>query len=423
MNHRWAPNAWVKLGRASFLWHIHPHKSAASLPLFGSSHCRIHQQPVSCHAGHLGWKYFHNRRVRSRKGWILKVCQVKQRLGLHTSSSCLNASTSQWSAGLSQHMSRIRSTLDTVSKAVSGTHTELVSKISRLRGNDLKAKKQAGASEEENATLSISPASTNSALLSGSQPNLQSPPACPDFPSSAAALDASTTTSSPSNGSAQVTGTAPVLTVCEDKNKRLRQVFPTIKAKCAKRLEELPTSLSNAENKGTTPKESTALFHPSSLSVNLEDTYTYLAHHINSYFSSSSKAQDKKEGSVDLSSSQRQQPSDIMSDKTEPTPIVVPPSSKKSLGQYLSYSAPAVQAIVGNYIAPLVPKFRTGESKSATVEEKKTEDMSGKQSEATVSKEQATAEEKAKKLLLQREKVGVQHRHVLFNNFSFCSKT
>lgn len=416
MNHGWAPNAWVKLGRASFLWHSHPHKSAASLPLFGTFHCRSHQQPVSSHAGRLSWKYFHNPRVRSRKGWILKVYQVKQRLGLHTSSLCLNASAPRWSAGLSQHMSRVRSTLDTISKAVSGTHTELMSKISRLRANALTARKQVGASEsphkaEENATLSISPASTNNALPSGSHPELQSPPACPNFPSSAAALDASTTISISSNGSAQVRVTAPVLTACEDKNKRLRQVFPTIKARCAKRLEELPASLNNAESKGTTLKESTALFHPSSLSVNLDDTYTYLAHHINSYFGSSTKAQDKKGGSVDLSSSQQEQQSDIMSDKTEPTPIVVPPSSsKKSLGQYLSYSAPAVQAIVGNYIAPLVPKFRTGESKSATVEEKKTEDTSGRQFEATVGKEQEAAEEKAKKLLLQREKVGVRHK-------------
>lgn len=427
MNHRWVPNAWMKLGRASFMWHSHPHKSVASLPLFGTFHCRIHahQQPVSCHAAYLSLKYFHNPRVRSRKGWILKVYQVKQRLGLHTSSLGLNTSASRWSASLSQHMSRVRSTLDTVTKAVSGTHTELLSKISRLRSNTLKAKKQAEVSvespqkAEENAV-----STTNSPLPSASTaPQLitQSPPACSDFPSSAAALDASATTSTSPNGSIQVTIPAAALTVTEDKNKKLRRVAPAVKASCAKKTEELPALLKDAESKSTTPKEAPALFHPSSLSVNLDDTYTYLAHHINSYFGSSSKTQDKKGDSADPSSSQHEQSSVVTSDRIEAAPSVAPPSSKKSLGQYLSSSAPTVQAFVGNYIAPLVPKFRTGESKSAALEEKKTEDVSGKQLEATVSKEEAAAEEKAKKLLLQREKVGVQHRNDLINRFPFVA--
>ncbi|XP_013875195.1 calcium-independent phospholipase A2-gamma [Austrofundulus limnaeus] len=341
-------------------------------------------------------------RVRSTLDTVSKaVSRV-----LHTSSLCLNTSTSRWSASLSQHMSRVRSTLDTVSKAVSGTHTELRSKISRLRGNTLKAEKQAEVSmkspqkAEENVV-----STTNSPLHSASTaPQLiaQSPPACPDFPSSAAALDARATTSTSPNASTQVTITAAAVTVSEDENKKQRRVAPACRAK---RMEELPTLLKDAESKGTTLKEAPGLFHPSSLPVNLDDTYTYLAHHINSYFGSSSETLDKKGESADPSSSQHEQSSVAASDKIEPAPSVASPSSKRSLGQYLSSSAPTVQAFVGNYIAPLVPKFRTGESKSATLEEKKTEDVSGKQVEATVSKEQAAAEEKAKKLVLQREKI------------------
>ncbi|XP_067358546.1 calcium-independent phospholipase A2-gamma-like [Channa argus] len=94
-----------------------------------------------------------------------------------------------------------------------------------------------------------------------------------------------------------------------------------------------------------------------------------------------------------------------MSGKIDPANPVNPPSSKKGLVHYLSCSAPTVQAFVGYYIAPLVPKFRTGESKSTTVEEKKPEDVSVKQVEATVCKEQKALEDKAKKLLLQREKI------------------
>lgn len=312
-------------------------------------------------------------------------------------------------------MSRVRSTLDTVSKAVSGTHTELLSKISRLRGNSLKAKKQAEVSVESPQKAGENEISTTNAPLpsASASPQLitQSPPACLDFPSSAASSGASATTSTSPNGSTQVTITAAALSVSEDKNKKLRCGTAAVKASCAKRTEEPPALLKDAESNGTAPKEAPALFHPSSMSVNLDDTYTYLAHHINSYFGSSSKTRDKKGDSADPSSSHRKQSSVVRSDKIEPAPSVALPSYKKSLGQYLSSSAPTVQAFVGNYIAPLVPKFRTGESKSATLEEKKTEDVSEKQDEATVGKEQVVAEEKAKKLLLQREKVGVQHKN------------
>lgn len=108
-------------------------------------------------------------------------------------------------------------------------------------------------------------------------------------------------------------------------------------------------------------------------------------------------------------SSQGAQASSItsVSDKTAPAAPVAPATSKKGLGHYLSYSAPTVQAFVGNYIAPLVPKFRTSESKSAVVVEKKLEDAPAKQIEATITAEQKVAEEKAKKLLLQREKVSL----------------
>lgn len=112
---------------------------------------------------------------------------------------------------------------------------------------------------------------------------------------------------------------------------------------------------------------------------------------------------------VSSASSQGQQTSDLvpLSDKPNSAASVTPAPIKKGLGHYLSYSAPTVQAFLGSYIAPLVPKFRTAESKSATVEEKKLEDEPVKQVEATISKEQKAAEEKAKKLLLQREKVSL----------------
>uniref|UniRef100_A0A1A8RD80 Patatin-like phospholipase domain containing 8 n=1 Tax=Nothobranchius rachovii TaxID=451742 RepID=A0A1A8RD80_9TELE len=398
MNHSWAPNTWLKLGRASFMWQTQP---AVSLPMSGTFHCRIHaQQPGSCPGGHLSLRSFLHPRIRSRKSWILRANNVK--LGLHTSSLYLKASASRWSAGLSQHMSRVKSTLDTVSKAVSGTHTDLLSKISRLRSNRLKAKKQteviAGVDAVETAVATLPSTSTTP------KPIIETPAACPDSSSSAAAAHACAIPSTAPNGPIQVAVPASGLSVTEEKNIKLKLLALAVKTGSPKKSEELPTSTCDKESRSITPKDVPALFHPSTFSVNLDETYSSLAHHINSYFSSSTKAQDKKGDIVDSASSPHQQHTDL-SDKTSPDVPAAQPSSKRSLGQYLSYSAPTVQAFVGNYIAPLVPKFRAGESKSVTLDEKMPEDKSAKQAEATVSKEMVAVEEKAKKLLLQREKI------------------
>uniref|UniRef100_A0A7N6BG00 PNPLA domain-containing protein n=1 Tax=Anabas testudineus TaxID=64144 RepID=A0A7N6BG00_ANATE len=349
MSNRWASNIWVKL-RAIILWQTHVRKSAASPALSGTSHCRFHvQQPVCSTVACLSWKHIHHTRIRGRKGWLFKANQVRQRLGLHTSTIYLKTSASRWSAGLSQHMSRVRNTLDTVSKAVSGTHTELLSKIARLKPNALKGGKSAEHVVESN----------------------------PAIPTSS--------------------------------DKKQRSVVPAVKASCAKKQEEFKSPLSDTEDRSISSVQPTALFHPSTFSVNLDETYNNLSKHINSYFGTSATTQDKKVDNVDRlsSSSQGQQTSDLVSvsGKTDSAATVNPPASKKGLGHYLSYSAPTVQAFVGNYIAPLVPKFRTGDSKSATAQEKKSEDVSIKPVETTVNKEQKAAEEKAKKLLLQREKI------------------
>lgn len=410
MSHRWSPNIWVRGSKAFHLWQTHARKSAASPPLTGTSHCRVHTQQTFCHK--VSWRHVHHHhlRVSVRKGWLFKASQVRQRLGLHTSTQHLNTSTSRWSAGLSQHMSRVRNTLDTVSKAVSGTHTELLSKIARLKPNALKAGKEAeaGVKSSEESAVTPSPAPIDAAPTSATpKPVSDSSPAIPTVPTPAATSNLSATTSTHPQTSTQPTVAATVLTARELKEKRLRLVVPAVKVSSARKQEELKTLASDTESKSTTSKQTAALFHPSTFSVNLDETYNYLAHHVNSYFGA--KTQDKKVDSVDCSSAsfQGQQTSDLVSvsDKTNSAAPVTPPSSKKGLGHYLSYSAPTVQAFVGSYIAPLVPKFRAAESKSAAVEVKKSEDTAVKQVEATISKEQKAAEEKAKKLLLQREKI------------------
>ncbi|KTF71446.1 hypothetical protein cypCar_00037870 [Cyprinus carpio] len=133
-------------------------------------------------------------------------------------------------------------------------------------------------------------------------------------------------------------------------------------------------------------KQATPLFHPGSLSVNLGETYDYVSQHINSYFSSLTKP------GPDVAQPMSSRPE---TPRTEPSF-----SLGKGLGSYWSYSPPSVQGFIGSYITPLVPRFRT-EPKSASVEadEAASDDAEGKE---TV---QSEDQERARRLLLQREKV------------------
>ncbi|XP_061917358.1 calcium-independent phospholipase A2-gamma-like [Entelurus aequoreus] len=289
---------------------------------------------------------FCSRGAPTRKAWRRRTYQLRQKLGIHTGGLCLNSSTPRWSAGLSQHMSRVRNTLDTVSKAV--TPTDLLSKITRLKAQ--KPGTNVGPAAEK-GTAAASKSTSVTALEA-----------------------AATTSSSQPHNATQATDAVATVPAQESKEIKLRRVTP-----------EEPQQSSNG-------KQTQALFHPSSLSVNLDQTYNYVAHHINSYFDSSTKTQQKDHVE------KPPQSSDLMCN-TPPLP------AKKGFGHYLAYSTPTVQAFVGSYITPLVPKFRTGESKSATDDAVKLEDAPGKQAEVSIIKEQKVEDEKAKKLLLQREKI------------------
>ncbi|KAK7121155.1 hypothetical protein R3I93_022291 [Phoxinus phoxinus] len=118
--------------------------------------------------------------------------------------------------------------------------------------------------------------------------------------------------------------------------------------------------------------QTTPLFHPWSLSAHLGETYDYLSHHVNSYFSGFTK------------------------------PVAPPASSRPdtppfSLGNYITTSAPSVQAFVGNYISPLVPRFRS-EARRVSTEADKAD-------EASKSRGRSAEEERATRLRIQREKI------------------
>uniref|UniRef100_A0A8K9XT81 PNPLA domain-containing protein n=1 Tax=Oncorhynchus mykiss TaxID=8022 RepID=A0A8K9XT81_ONCMY len=326
MSLRCVPDSCVfKVSRAANFWHIQGQR-AASLPLSSQQHplCRFDVRAGLSHkVGFLSWKYTHSTKSRIRnKIWLSRASQIRHRLGLHTSVYYLNTSTSRWSTGLSHTMSRFRSTLDSVSKAVSGSHTELLSKIARLKVKPKQKAIEAGKVLE----------------------------------------------ASPEMGHCFYTHTY---------------------------------SISNTYTY--------SISYTCSFSVNLDETYNYLSHHVNSYFSSITKSDEEKEHNTDRGST------DLLplSDKTSPGSAapVSSPSSKKGIGRYLSYSGDTVQAFVGSYIAPLVPRFSraAAEPKSAAVEQKrlKAEEAGAKpwQGEVAVNTEQKAAEERAKRLLLQREKI------------------
>lgn len=308
-------------------------------------------------------------------------------------------------------MSRVKNTLGTVSKAVSGSHTELLSKISKLKP---KASKTGKISE---ATVESLPKVEKVKVTQVSGPKEASCTTAettvkPLMNSSVTSASADTSekvkTSTQSFNSSQVSS-ATTLPVQEPKEiPRLKHVSTAGKNGSAKKLEEAISSVRDAQT--STSSQSTPLFHPSTFSVSLDETYTYLAHHINSYFGSKTKTEEKTtdsstDNTTTVSTVGSQNNSFISAvDKNNGTAPVQPTPSKKGLGQYLSYSAPTVQAFVGSYIAPLVPRFRASESKSP-IEEKTPDETTAKQVDSIISKEQKAAEEKTKKLLLQREKI------------------
>lgn len=418
---------WPRLIKGFPLWRV-ARKSAAPCYMPYASYCRFLDHQRSCYAACcLNYNYIRQRSITRRRAWFFNFSQSRQRLGLHTSSLYLNTSSSRWSASLNQQMSRVRSRLDTVSKAVSGTPSQLFSKIGRLKPKVLKTEKKATvestAKVDEPAgtptlsahdVTSLSPATKTTFDSNG--------PTSPVHTSAAPTSKASATASTHFLNPSSLAESATTLTARDPENKnQVKRQVPPVKASPGKKTVELKSLPNDTTSKNTFKKQTPALFHPNTLSVSLDETYNYLAHHINSYFSVNTNTLPKKVDKDDnLTSGVGAQASSItpVSDNTDPAAAV---STKKGFGHYLSHSAPTVQAFVGSYISPLVPKFRTSESKSSVVAEKKLDDSPAKQVEATITTEQRVAEEKAKRLLLQQEKVSQQKVMFGFVHLTFWS--
>lgn len=359
-------------------------------------------------------------------------------------------------------MSRIRSTLKTVTKAVSGS--DLLSKISRL-------KPSAAAAHAEKVPAEAEPPTPT--------------PAASD--ASAAAIAMKPQEQDQTVG--QNNGEEGKEKEKEKENQALEKPFmANVKPKHSLAAS---VAISTASSSSAMAKQTLQLFQPEALSTNMDETYSTLSQHVNDYFGSSSSlstGDDKKPhhlndhaqastsskpalnqryrstkrgdhipGSVPVAAETkaiqgeaatppptppleevsptsgvptRESPatdstsSDPVTHTSTPTPTLTP-SKKGGFGRYLSDPRPNVQAFFGSYIAPLVPSKFRADPKSVTAavkektsektmeeavrmpgEKKTTEVAMRKPGEKIETEEEKNAEEGAKKLLLsQREKV------------------
>ncbi|XP_011489199.1 calcium-independent phospholipase A2-gamma [Oryzias latipes] len=297
-------------------------------------------------------------------------------------------------------MSRLRLTIDSVTKAVGST--DLVSKFSRFKPSS---------HVSDGARAEKRPASAGQV----------------DNPAASPSQDAG----KEEKGAKKAAGDTP------DKQRAPETPFVAVKK---------PTPLGAQEANPSTPNTSSAvakqLFHPATLTANMDETYKSLSHHINNYFGSSAQGEDGENrqrhvsGAVPHAAPQMtQDPIPVLSPVSEAKGQAPPPASpgsppqklspgaeaaeksvpdvtapaKKGFTQYLSYPRPSVQAFVGSYIAPLVPKFR-GDPKKAAAEKDappatEVEEPAVDKAAETTESEQEKAERAKQLLLSQREKI------------------
>lgn len=208
-------------------------------------------------------------------------------------------------------------------------------------------------------------------------------------------------------------------------------------------------SVSAPSSSSAVAKQTKQLFQPAALSTNMDETYKSLSHHINSYFGTNGQGEDGEkqlknkddllpephtdtlrsvdhipvlcpvsetksteppESLVPSSSSGKPKPESPCSAESTTQSIPEPTASqRKGFTHYLSYPRPSVQAFVGSYIAPLVPKFR-GDSKRVTADKEKSSAIAmDDPTQNGVTERRESEEEKTEKakqqLQTQREKV------------------
>ncbi|KAI7812313.1 putative calcium-independent phospholipase A2-gamma-like [Triplophysa rosa] len=350
------------------LWH-RPGRASVTLSPLWNPFCHLHvKRQLGCR---LSWGH-----VRRRGSWLCGVGPLRFRVVCHPNISNFSTSTCRGSIDLRYHMSRLRSTLDLVSKVVSGTQVEIRTLIGRLkpssdREGEAKEAGQETPSEKEQERFSTS-----------------APPQ--DLPETPPSAPPSTTAGTLEQNGLRLTDT------CHSTN----NITATSQTATPRAKNTAPPS------NPVTAQQTTPLFHPGSLSAHLGETYSYLSEHINSYFGSLTKTDEIKDigSSTQVDSTNGQESTSLVPVKeVQPSVASSAVSVNKGLGNYFTYSSPSVQAFVGNYITPLVPRFRS-EDKVQADKPSHAENDAGKLKK-TSSKEQRDADERARRLVLQREKI------------------
>ncbi|NXD78996.1 PLPL8 phospholipase, partial [Halcyon senegalensis] len=321
--------------------------------------------------------------ARSRTFWYNKYIYSHDFLYYRVSK--LLTSSSKGLTKVNSRMSRIKSTIESVSKAVSGTHSELVSRIARLKshsGSTGKANKSSADASDISADLESDKQVTDARI----QEDCSRGPAAK-------------------------------------------------KSTCANGDSESMLVSSSGANQDTLKDSASTenhLFHISYFSTHFGETYNFVADHINWYFNNNNSVMDqekKKNASLQDSKSEERNKLDssestvTSEEKTvdsaatsvpeaealgaEKTSPVVPVSTKKTIANFLSYPSNSVQAFVDSYIGGLVPKLRSDTKVVSQEKSKQPEQEVAEKDEEDKAKEAKTAEEKEKHLSLQREKASI----------------
>ncbi|XP_008943342.1 PREDICTED: calcium-independent phospholipase A2-gamma [Merops nubicus] len=316
--------------------------------------------------------------ARSRTFWYNKYIYSHDFLYYRVSK--LLTSSSKGLTKVSNRMSRIKNTIESVSKAVAGTHSELVSRIARLKSHSGTLGKANRSNVDAN--------NINTDLESDKQV------------SEARTLDCNRGTAA-GKSTCVTEGSESALVTSSDTNQ-----------------DTLKDSASTENH----------LFHISYFSTNFGETYNFVADHINWYFNSSVMAQEKKRNDLlqDSKSGERNK-LDLSEDTVtrdeqavdsaatsapgaetlaaEKSSTAVPVSTKKSIANFLSSPSNSVQAFVDSYIGGLVPKLRSDAKVVSQEKSKQPEQEVPDKDEEDKAKEAKTAEEREKRLSLQREKI------------------
>ncbi|NWW46897.1 PLPL8 phospholipase, partial [Pedionomus torquatus] len=285
---------------------------------------------------------------------------------------------------VNNRMSRIKNTIESVSKAVSGTHNELVSRIARLKSHS----DSLGKTNKNNAEAN----SVNTNLENDKQ-----------------VTDARTQENCNR-------GPAAKKSTCANENSESILVS---------------SSDGHQDNPEDSASTKTHLFHISYFSTNFGQTYNFVADHINWYFNNiSDMDQEKRRNDVlqdsKIKETNKLDPSEntvrteektvdstaaLAPEAETPgavkTNTTLPVSTKKSIANFLSYPSNSVQAFVDSYIGGLVPKLRSDTKVVSQEKSKQPEQEVSEKDEVDKAKEVKTAEEKERHLSLQREKASL----------------